>query len=455
MVPPEILEFLRLPGRAFVIKGRAGTGKTLFALELAREYQLNHGDVLWANSRDTDPGSIAELEKVVGAEQHLRYADAVSPMEDALLAAEEDLPTALAALEDLALSAREAHRPLLVVDSLDGLTEGFSRSERARFVTAAVRLARRLNASLLLILETVEPDPADYLVDGVVVLRDESRDGARVRALYLEKLRGIALRRPAYAFTLSEGRFKAYVPQPEELPRRPVRPAARPDVEQRVSTGVADWDLVLQGGFPRGTAHLLEVVPEAVAEYRRLLLPLVLNQLNLGRGVVALLPPNDPAADFEAALLPFVGAPRKQAPALALRDTATLASAPAFGDYAVGPEERLAPLQVARTAHRERGPVVSVLSVDALVTAFGVAAAGPWLARWVGETRRSREDVDILLATLPEAVLLSAALADSRWRLDAAHEAILLRGRSPPTEHNFVIPSYARGFPETRLLPLH
>lgn len=452
VIPPEIQTFFRLPGRSLLVRGRAGGGKTLFALELARWHQLELGDVLWVNSREADAVAAAELEKVVPSQQQLHVADAATPVEAAVEASLPDLASVLGVLEDVAEAARDAERPLVIVDSLDGITEGLPGSERALVVRAAVHLARSLRISLVLVRERAEGDAADYLVDGAVSLGERHADDARMRELRIEKLRGTPIRRSTYAFTLAEGRFRAAVPAAKEAPPTALRPAPRADVPGRISTGTPAWDDLLGGGLARGSVLLLELGTDLGPLLETLLAPLLVNHLNLGRGATVLTPPDLARASLERWALPHVAARRDAAPPLRGLEGGALSAPSRFGDRGASLDERLTPLEVARDAQRAHGPVLSVLSVDALVSAFPAEAVDGWLAAWALSTRE-RGDVDVLLAS-KRSVTVAESVADSRWHLDVAHGAPLLRGRVPQTGPYFVDFQRDRGFPEANLVPV-
>ncbi len=80
-----------------------------------------------------------------------------------------------------------------------------------------------------------------------------------------------------------------------------------PNPEGRFSTGIADFDRLLGGGFPRGSTALF-TLDETVGteDVDHLLFPTLLNQLYQSRGIVAVLPSRDSPHDFRARLTRFV-----------------------------------------------------------------------------------------------------------------------------------------------------
>ncbi len=80
-----------------------------------------------------------------------------------------------------------------------------------------------------------------------------------------------------------------------------------PDPEGCYSTGIADLDRLLGGGFHRGSTALLSMDESVgVADLDLLLFPTFLNILYQSRGIVAILPSRDSPHDFRARLTRFV-----------------------------------------------------------------------------------------------------------------------------------------------------
>ena len=80
-----------------------------------------------------------------------------------------------------------------------------------------------------------------------------------------------------------------------------------PDPEGRYSTGIADFDRLLGGGFVRGKFALYSIDETVSTEDLDLLLfPTFLNVLYHSRGIIAMLPSRDSPHDFRARLSRFV-----------------------------------------------------------------------------------------------------------------------------------------------------
>jgi len=80
-----------------------------------------------------------------------------------------------------------------------------------------------------------------------------------------------------------------------------------PDPEGHYSTGIADFDRLLGGGFQRGSMALIAMDETVGTEDLDLLLfPTFLNMLYQSRGIMAVLPSRDSPHDFRARLTRFV-----------------------------------------------------------------------------------------------------------------------------------------------------
>lgn len=437
MLPREVTLFLREPGRSLVVKGAAGAGKTLFSLELARWFQLDLGDVVWMNAREAEADVLAELEDFVPPEQRIDAS--------ARAAAETMPPSPLLLLEDLAAEVEEGARTLVVIDSVSALTGDAPLEERARFERALVRFARARGTNMVLIMESAEAEPIDYLADGVVSLGEEETPVGRVRVLRSQKLRGAPAALARHPFTLTEGAYWTPEPHAPVPPEMPVRAPARPDERGHVSTGTHTWDLASGGGLARGSVTLLEAPSAVGTQEYALVAPLILNARALGRDVASLLSAGESRTGIERLVLPHL--PPQVRGAWTLVGAGELLATPRFGDKDASLEERLTRLDRARG--RATSPMVSVLSVDALSGAAPRGEVEAWLARWAHNTRE-RSHVDVLVAR-PEHADLAAGVADAHWRLDVWEGYLLLRGVAPATEPFFVRFHASRGFPETEL----
>lgn len=292
-IPPEMLTFFAKPGgHSLIIRGEAGTGKTTLALQLIEELsQYNNSHYL--STRVSDLLLLVQFpwlgEKVYGRE----YTELVKhqapwltgegdpdtahviPREDGavdvglkrLLDIYHDDKGAgggnFPAMEDInrvydAVKAALPQRSLIVIDSLDALAERHG-LENAPFITAIQKdLVESYGANIIFVFENNEKE-YDYLADGSVVLSLEEHMGRTVRHLKVQKLRGCEIKQFRYLFTLKGGRVQSFgnirswgvTPEKEW--------STLTDNRGRISSGLADLDRLLGGGFPPGAAVLYEM----------------------------------------------------------------------------------------------------------------------------------------------------------------------------------------------------
>jgi GTPase SAR1 family protein len=191
---------------------------------------------------------------------------------------------------ELAYDMAEANLPnktLIVLDSIDALSEHYGISSQKIMNTLQKDLVEHSGTNIAYVMETAERNIYDYLGDGVVRLFNVQKDGRRVRELIIEKLRGQMVMRWKYPFTLVDGRLRVFETNwfniPEELDAHVpiVDPAA-----DSFSTGNESIDREL-GGLRRGSVVLLEIgesVPQDIV--RAIEYTLIADFLSKKRGII-------------------------------------------------------------------------------------------------------------------------------------------------------------------------
>lgn len=277
-IPEELLEFFTgKQGRVLLVRGDPGAGKTLFAVRTLDVLKERGGDVLYVSTRvDTETVYRNYLAKTTGLTRSSVLDISQDPF-DADITPSSELggdrfdPTAF--LEWLQ-AVGEVSDPLTVVFDSWELVQRYLLSHAPRddpikpgkLVTRMATLARQHGIRVVLVTEQPEQTSLDYVVDGVVELRaDHGAGGRPERTLVLEKLRGIRIGNRTRPFTLSEERFRVF--RPVDLPflgkkgdRIDYRPL--PDTKTQFSTGIADLDTMLNGGYNRGSIVHFELGPD-------------------------------------------------------------------------------------------------------------------------------------------------------------------------------------------------
>ncbi len=335
--PSEVEDFFSKPGgRSLLIKGRAGTGKTTFALQLLEEItspdrgfylttrvsdEAIYNQFPWLKdtemrNRIIDSGRVL-LESLIPAEGEDEVDEPVlSPDEefriqsarsflDSIGDDEEGPPTVVdrTHLSDLLANCRmpEVERiydrvdmclpdkPLFVIDSVEGITHKYNIEPEELIFAIQKDLVEHSNTNLVLVLEKAEAPDLEYLVDGVLSLERRDFEGRRVRNIHLGKLRATEIRQPDYLLTLQYGRFKCFEPFPGDWDTRTPWEVI-PDSDNKYSTGIPDLDTLLDGGFRKGSYNVIEIgenVSDVEADL--ILRSIWLNFVSQNRGIVAVL----------------------------------------------------------------------------------------------------------------------------------------------------------------------
>jgi circadian clock protein KaiC len=164
-----------------------------------------------------------------------------------------------AALAQIAERCEQAEAEVVVIDSFRAVHDsvGHSASSRQLVYDLAVQLASGGTTTFLVgeyKLADVTSLPEFAIADGIVFLRNEPAELARVREFEVLKLRGTAYVAGRHFFEIST-RGVLFYPR-VTIPTHAVE--ASPGHEGRVSFGVAGLDEMLGGGLPRNSATVIE-----------------------------------------------------------------------------------------------------------------------------------------------------------------------------------------------------
>jgi KaiC/GvpD/RAD55 family RecA-like ATPase len=278
VIPNELKKFFEERGRILLIKGAAGTGKTILGFKLLEEMN-EFGDTIWVNSRDMDSADISGLEKIVPNERRLDAAHPEETIESHLFkkneSSKEFMHIYSEVIKALYKEISEIENPTVVIDSFEGLTTELNEMETEILRVRLARLARDTKANIAVVMETFRPNPLDYLADGVVTLEENTIEDRKIREIRVNKLRGTAINRPKYLFTLEDGKFRYFESFKIEDIARPVNPYPTPDFGDKISTGIGDLDVILEGGYIKGSVNLFEIERDVGKAYQYLLLPTI------------------------------------------------------------------------------------------------------------------------------------------------------------------------------------
>lgn len=474
-LPQEIIEFLLSPGgHSLLIKGDAGTGKTTMALQMCEalsdqqpEYYLSSrvSDVSlyrqfpWLeervrNNQITREG-MAFTRRPSGRNQRRNGLRLPEPQVDrkelnrlegqieAGEMGEEDsgavlqpdgsfvveIGTLLPELE-AAYDIVETNLPkktLVIMDSVEALAETYG-IPSYRIVNALQKdLVEKAGANIVLVMETADRSPLDYLGDGVIVLRNSVQGDHRMRSLEIQKLRGAAIRNWKYLFTLDDGRLTVMerdldlvgallTPSEEELP------------SERCSFGWSEMDRLF-GGVGAGSLTVLEVgegVPIDLLE--RMEEALVAEHLKRGRAVLWY-----PQHTLNYAELPEqLGGRGADMTNLHILDVRVADEHP-FVSKIEG-QDLASDLRWDSIKYLLRGgsgPYLSLMGLDALESVYGPIA--PKLSNHIDTMRRGGHLVVLEATDQSQGLGALAHHARLHLRIENLNGSVILRGKKPST----------------------
>jgi KaiC/GvpD/RAD55 family RecA-like ATPase len=260
-IPGEILAFLdKEGGQTLLIKGSAGSGKTIFSLSLI---QACAKDGIYLSTRVKPEDLYRDCPWIKEQLTSDNIVDATNPLRKKIPTQERDFSEVIkyGSKEDFLVALYERvsqiDHPMIIIDSWDSVLSQL-RIHEEQIEKSLIELCKETNTNLILVGENPDETRLDYLMDGVVKLEQTRREKRRLRIIYLTKLRGVQIHQPQYLFTLNEGMFRSF-------DRFEVNPVVNPqrwipveDTKHHFSTGCRDLDMILKGGFRRGSLNLFE-----------------------------------------------------------------------------------------------------------------------------------------------------------------------------------------------------
>jgi KaiC/GvpD/RAD55 family RecA-like ATPase len=263
-MPDELMRFIHRDTYSLLIKGFAGTGKTTLALTILRALESKN-NFFYISTR-ISPKQLFQyypwLAKFVEQPKPANPGEAPAPglmpsFEDARL----DEPESL--FERITNQLMDIKSPVIIIDSWDAIASFMDKEARLNNERVLQTWRERAGAKLIFISEHPEDTTLDFLVDGIVELKQSYYQSVRVREIFLLKLRGVRIERPSYIYTLDNSVFRSFAPyRPvkfKPVPRKKNVAVDRITTADHIKSGYAVLDRALGGGFPRKGMVLLEL----------------------------------------------------------------------------------------------------------------------------------------------------------------------------------------------------
>jgi KaiC/GvpD/RAD55 family RecA-like ATPase len=263
-MPDELMRFIQRDTYSLLIKGFAGTGKTTLALTILRALGSNN-NFFYISTR-ISPKQLFQyypwLEKFVDQPTPADPGDAhdhgvIPSFEDARL----DEPESL--FERITNQLMDIQSPIIIIDSWDAIASFMDKEARLNNERVLQTWRERAKAKLVFISEHPDDTTLDFLVDGIVELKQGYFESVRLREIFILKLRGVRIERPSYIYTLDNNVFRSFAPfRPVKFrpnPRKKVPASDAVATTDHVRSGYPVLDSSLGGGFPRKGIVLLEL----------------------------------------------------------------------------------------------------------------------------------------------------------------------------------------------------
>lgn len=241
-------------GSSYIIQGRPGSGKTIFANQIAFHHAAHGGRVLFATL-------LSETH-----ERLFQFLSTLSFFDRERIGREMQFVSAFDTLQSegldevVKLLRREISRQKASVLIVDGVLNARSRADTAidtkKFIAELQGHAAFAGCTVLFLTSARLDDgsPEHTMVDGVIELGDDLTGARSVRRLNLRKTRGSGAISGLHEFEITENGIVIY-PRLEAVLSRPSVPD---DLDLgRTSTGVDDVDRLIGGGLQKGSSTLL------------------------------------------------------------------------------------------------------------------------------------------------------------------------------------------------------
>ena len=288
MIVNDVLEaFERIGGYTILVKGSPGTGKTTFAVTLLEEICLKGGGKGVYISTRVDPETFYKqfprISKFIPADNILDATQSEFVEDKSRQLRYEDLASFLRAVFT---KVEEKDVSILIVDSWDAICSQIG-DDIEKLNVSMLDVARKTETNLILISEKESEDKLDYLVDCILLFKQEREEERLVRRVFIQKMRGVPIKEQMNLFTLHDGRFTHVT---SNIAIVKAKKEKIPNKDEFFSSGIKGLDDILGGGYPRGAFVLLEAAKESVGleSYWQIVLQTVVNFLHNDMGVLVI-----------------------------------------------------------------------------------------------------------------------------------------------------------------------
>ncbi|MHA1730221.1 MAG: RAD55 family ATPase [Promethearchaeota archaeon] len=309
-IPTELYEAFEQKdiGYSLLIKGNAGVGKSTFALSLMSVF--TDTEPIYISTRVAPNSVYSQFPWIAGCLKKENILDAtrtyLPPIENPRELRTHilrtirfsDAPEFLKILYDkIEKNKQKGNKTIVVIDSWDAII-GTSEKKSQDWETILTEFVRQMNVKLILVTEQNKNTFLDYIVDGIVILKDIETDERILREIEIKKIRSIERRQKRYNFTLYnnefcycksyiEHRYDYYNSKSNNLQLNNGWTPIESGNNNLFSTGSSEIDKLYQGGLKTSTLNLWEIESEVpLSAFSNIMLPLLCNFISKGFGTI-------------------------------------------------------------------------------------------------------------------------------------------------------------------------
>jgi KaiC/GvpD/RAD55 family RecA-like ATPase len=262
-IPEDLLHFIRRDTYSLLVKGFAGTGKTTLALTILNVLGIKN-NFFYISTRLSPKQLFQYYPWLKGFIQQSkpqgtglpRDHEEMSSFEDARL----DEPESL--FERITNQLMDMKSPIIIIDSWDAIASFMDKEARLNNERVLQTWRERAGAKLIFISEQPSDTTLDFLVDGIVELKQCYYNNVKMRQIFLQKLRGTRINRPSYLYTLENSIFYSFAPYQLinfEPHKRSAAKVSELSTGDSIRSGYPVLDASLGSGFPRKGSVVLEL----------------------------------------------------------------------------------------------------------------------------------------------------------------------------------------------------
>ncbi|HOO53764.1 MAG TPA: gas vesicle protein GvpD [Methanothrix sp.] len=441
-IPSEIHDFFGVEeGQTLLIKGMPGTGKTTLALEIMNSV-CSEMNGMYISTR-VNPLRVYGM---------FPWIDEIIPPKNVVNATQKMLLDSLKNVGKEGSSyevvldffktfldqAEEMDDPMIVIDSWDAVinyTAHILREAQHSLEQNICEFARDMGIHMIFVSESADLMPLDYIVDGVVTLknvrmtaplsgenRPEGMTTRYAREIKLDKLRGVEIKQKIYTCTLHDGRFRYFEPAIENISPQI---SIVTDVDRIsdpcdgcISTGISDFDKIT-GGLGFGSCNVLEIDHGVGKRYYQVLTALASNSVKNGRAVH---------------IVPSIGYQLTPRDVFVPSNVMVLE---AGGDRDQWYETLFKHWDALRA--RTGQPILNVMGLDSMEFAFGyermLNATSRMFQKW-----KETSDVNVVVVKSGQkSIRMTSHIADTYFVIKELNGGICLYGLIPRTEPHYMV----------------